>query len=74
MTTKFEILEARDYIGGRSKSMFDYPAKGLVTAVPLPAAYLLAWITTLTVSIGWITDEAMLPDIEPMMNGLPYLS
>lgn len=45
---------------------------GLVTAAPLPAAYLLAWITTLVVSIGWIIHEAILPDKEPIKNGLAY--
>ena len=46
--------------------------KGLVTAAPLPAAYLLAWMTTLMVSIGWITLDAILPDKDPIMNGFPY--
>lgn len=48
--------------------------KGLVTAVPRPAAYLLAWMTTLTVSMGWIAEEAMLPEREPTRKGLPYCS
>ena len=43
-----------------------------MTAAPLPAAYLLAWMTTLVVSIGWIIDEAILPDREPTKNGFAY--
>lgn len=46
--------------------------KGLVTAVPLPAASLLFWMTTLTVSMGWIVAEAILPESEPTKNGFPY--
>ena len=40
--------------------------------VDLPAAYLLLWITTFIVSIGWITAEATLPERDPTKNGLAY--
>jgi hypothetical protein len=46
--------------------------KGERLTVDLPAAYLLFWITTLIVSMGWMTAEATLPDREPTRNGLAY--
>ncbi len=45
--------------------------KGLTAATPFPAASFLAWITTFTVSIGWMTDEAIQPDRDPIMKGFP---
>ncbi len=46
--------------------------KGLRLTLVFPAASLLFWITTLVVSMGWITAEATLPDNEPITNGLIY--
>jgi hypothetical protein len=37
-----------------------------------PASYLLTWIKTLVVSIGWITAEAILPDSEPIKKGVTF--
>lgn len=31
-------------------------------------------MTTLVVSMGWITADATLPDNEPIMKGFPYFS
>jgi hypothetical protein len=44
--------------------------KGDKLTLDLPAAYLLFWMTTLMVSIGWMTAEATLPDSDPTRNGL----
>ena len=48
--------------------------KGLRLILVLPACSLLFCMTTLVVSIGWITAEATLPESEPIMKGFPYLS
>ena len=36
---------------------------------PLPASCFFSWISTLTVSMGWITDVATMPEHEPIKNG-----
>lgn len=46
--------------------------KGFKFIFVLPACSLLFWMTTLVVSIGWITAEATLPESEPIMKGNPY--
>lgn len=46
--------------------------KGLRLTFVFPAASLLFWITTLVVSMGWITADATLPDNEPITKGLIY--
>jgi len=45
-------------------------AKGERLTLVLPAAYLLDWMITLMVSIGWITVVAMAPETEPIKKGL----
>ena len=47
---------------------------GLRLTLVLPACSLLFWMTTLVVSIGWMTVDATLPDKEPIRKGLPYFS
>lgn len=37
-----------------------------------PADYLLDWIRTLIVSMGWMTAEATLPDRDPTRKGFRY--
>ena len=44
--------------------------KGERLTCAFPAAYFLDWIITFTQSIGWITDVAIQPEIEPTRNGL----
>lgn len=48
--------------------------KGFRLILVFPACYLLFWMTTLVVSMGWITADATLPEREPIMKGFPYLS
>jgi len=44
--------------------------KGERLTCPFPAASLLDWIMTLTVSTGWITEVARAPEMEPTKKGL----
>ena len=44
---------------------------GLRLTLVLSACSLLFWMTTLVVSIGWMTVDATLPDKELIRNGLP---
>ena len=45
-------------------------AKGERFTLPFPAASLLDWMITLMVSMGWMTEVAIAPDIEPIKKGL----
>lgn len=47
-------------------------AKGDRLAFPNPASSLLTWMRTFTVSMGWMTLEAILPERDPMMKGWSF--
>ena len=44
--------------------------KGLRLICVFPAAYLLDWMMTLTVSIGWMTQVATHPEMDPTAKDL----
>lgn len=46
--------------------------KGERFTTVFPAASRRDWMITFTVSIGWITAEATLPDSDPTRNGFAY--